>query len=222
MLLGPTYVDVLRVSGAAANLRLNLGLSDDESFPVIDVLEFDIQRIYAGFVLIIRADEQLGEETLAFAKTAPPQITVCNEIYCRAALGNSFARYVLAHELGHICLSHNKEREHVLRWGTISNNLEWEADEFASEILMPTRAIEGMTMLGIASRFKVSPGFARQRVSVIKKRMKRWRASANMRLKEPFWANSHVDLALRGPQYRGLVHALEQLKKCLTPLPNKA
>jgi Zn-dependent peptidase ImmA (M78 family) len=220
MFLGPNYVDVIRVSAAAENLRLNLGLSHNKSFPVIDVLEFDIQRVYAEFILIIRADEQFGEKTLAFTKTAPPQIIVRNEIYCRAALGNSFARYVLAHELGHICLSHKKEREHVLTWGNaVSNNLEWEADEFAAEILMPSRAIKNMTLPEITSRFKVSPAFAWQRLNVIKNRTNLWRA--NKRLKEPFWANSHVELARRKPEYKGLDHALEQLMKYRASLPNK-
>jgi Zn-dependent peptidase ImmA (M78 family) len=46
-------------------------------------------------------------------------------------------RFSLAHELGHICLDHDTILPHRIVEETLSNEFEREADEFASELLMP-------------------------------------------------------------------------------------
>lgn len=46
-------------------------------------------------------------------------------------------RFSLAHELGHICLDHDTILPHRIVEETLSREFEKEADEFASELLMP-------------------------------------------------------------------------------------
>ena len=43
----------------------------------------------------------------------------------------------MAHELGHICLDHETILPHRLEEETLGREFEKEADEFASELLMP-------------------------------------------------------------------------------------
>jgi Zn-dependent peptidase ImmA (M78 family) len=82
--------------------------------------------------------------------------------------------------------------------------LEWEADEFASELLMPSQAVQmlahRMTISDFAARFKVSPGFAERRINLLRERDKKYKllleqedpVSLRSPLKESFWANSQL------------------------------
>jgi Zn-dependent peptidase ImmA (M78 family) len=46
-------------------------------------------------------------------------------------------RFSMAHELGHICLDHETILPHRIEEETLGREFEQEADEFASELLMP-------------------------------------------------------------------------------------
>ncbi len=74
-------------------------------------------------------------------------------------------RYTIAHELGHFCLHrHLKQRfeDKIFFRGGEPNKPEWQANEFASSILMPEREFKDMIRSGVrnveelAKEFQVS------------------------------------------------------------------
>lgn len=78
-------------------------------------------------------------------------------------------RFTLAHELGHLFLGHVDRHEVLYRRG--ANKLEYEANEFAAELLMPREEFVNQVnshvdssgrcnILEVASRFGVSPSAA--------------------------------------------------------------
>ena len=172
----PSHMDVRRVSNVVAVLRLRLKLTYDERFPIIEFLEFEIPTFkqFADFRLVIGTDDRFQEGVLAVAKSAPLQIVVRERIYCDAIYGDTLARYALAHELGHVFLGHvansrGDEKKFVERTNNVSR-LEWEADEFASELLAPSYMLQKMTSGDVASKFAVSTNFAELRLKTIEKR----------------------------------------------------
>lgn len=74
-------------------------------------------------------------------------------------------RYTIAHELGHFCLHRHLFKvfkDQIFFRGTESNPMEWQANEFASAILMPENEFREFVKKGVtdietlASKFKVS------------------------------------------------------------------
>ncbi|MXQ49610.1 ImmA/IrrE family metallo-endopeptidase [Streptococcus pneumoniae] len=88
---------------------------------------------------------------------------------CNKGLMNERDRFTLAHELGHLFLGHVDRHETLYRRG--ANKLEYEANEFAAEMLMPQEAFvdsvndnidaDGVCDIGtVAKYFGVSPSAA--------------------------------------------------------------
>jgi hypothetical protein len=179
MILGPRPSDVKRVASRALQLRKQLGLSLRQSLSIIEILEFEIRaRIFRDFALIVSPDRELRVQGVyAFCGLNPPRIFVRELVYRDAVGGRTYARHILAHELGHIYLGHKREDEE--RWnGEFSSSLEWEANEFASELLMPSNAAVEMlsrttALSDVASSFKVSQAFVESRLSLLRVREER-------------------------------------------------
>jgi hypothetical protein len=176
--------------------------------PIVEILEFKIpEKIYRDFVLVIRADDRFRGRTLAFSTVKPPQIVVRDRIYRDALHGDLFARHTLAHELGHIYLAHQEDDEDLGWSDEFASSLEWEANEFAWEFLMPSRAAQKMTICEIASRFTIPPELVRERLDLICSR------EESPRLRESFWANSLLHRPLNSrlyssrPEFLNVIHS---------------
>jgi predicted transcriptional regulator len=63
-------------------------------------------------------------------------------------------RYTIAHEIGHFCLHRYAVKEfkdRIFFRATASNQMEWEANEFAGQILMPEDEFRRLIREGVAS-----------------------------------------------------------------------
>lgn len=123
---------------------------------------------------IVNDDDVVDMEgVMAYTEAKDGKITmyVKEEIYDKALLNNGRARFTLAHEGGHV-LMHCKEdailqrleRSDVL-CSSMENeiNPEWQADQFAAELLAPLRLIKGLSVYQIMDLFKVSYSCATNR-----------------------------------------------------------
>jgi hypothetical protein len=133
-----SHADIDRIASLAARFRQALGLSSKEEFPIVDVLEFEISKVCKDFRLTVDLPANFDADVLATARFQPPEIVVRESVYQHAVVGSEPARVILAHELGHLWLAHGAEpaAEHI--------QIEWQADEFAAELLMPGDVISKM------------------------------------------------------------------------------
>lgn len=104
-------------------------------------------------------------------------IYLTTETYNRACVNDPRARFTIFHELGHFFLVHNRKfhRDHNVRKIEPKPYLdsEWQANQFAGEILMPLYIIqrEGLkSFYEIEWRFGVSASAALTRYNQLKKR----------------------------------------------------
>lgn len=68
------------------------------------------------------------------------------------------ARFTIAHELGHLFLHEGitLNRQIKVKDHKVYEDSEWQADTFASELLMPSRMCEGLSIEDIQEKFVVS------------------------------------------------------------------
>lgn len=167
-----------RISSIVRKLRAIVGVSDKEEFPIVDFLEFEFHKIRRDFVLIVESDDDFGDGVLAKATNSPPQIVVRESLYEAAVEGHPSARFVLAHELGHLCLSHRKSVQGGTRNFSYVEydsekqifNAEWQANEFAAELLIPSDLAFVMSTDEISERYGVLPKFVQRRLALLNMR----------------------------------------------------
>jgi hypothetical protein len=129
----------------------------------------------------------------------PPHIVISNSVYEGAANGGHGGRWIMAHELGHLFLLHGIEKgsgaginargpeyfgpasadENVAvpfqpprtsRKIPRDQSAEFQADDFAGELLMPRLFCEGILAHNISHRYGVSISTAKSRLGFIAKR----------------------------------------------------
>lgn len=127
------------------NIRAATGYLDILYFPIVEFLEFVLPSIVENFELEIVPSDEMKNKC---GETIPHKhkIILNESIYMNAIEGDGFARFTIAHEIGHLLL-HNTESISLckLRPGELLNayeNPEWQANVFGGELLAPYYLIE--------------------------------------------------------------------------------
>lgn len=99
-------------------------------------------------------------DTHAYTDPQTNQIVIRDDIYERARHGEGRDRFTIAHEIGHYIL-HNTNMITLTRVYPNENvkpyeDVEWQADAFAGELLCPSCAIRNMDILDISRIYGVS------------------------------------------------------------------
>ena len=133
-----------------------------EALQSMEFLEFEIVE-----------DAHMSEE----ARTFPDKsfIEIKESIYNGACEGDGHCRFTLAHELGHLLLHKNQNSKSYARGEVAKHEVfedsEWQADEFASELLMDSRLIsDDMTSNKAAKEFGVSKMAAGYKIYKVNKK----------------------------------------------------
>src|SRR5690606_38684487 len=130
-------------------IRDSLDLSDEKSFPVVQLLEFFLPNLDEKFTYeIVPIEEMMG----SYAETYPEQskIVIREDVYTRAIEGVPRDRFTIAHEIGHfilhrpgrIVLARKTKHDKIPAY----KNPEWQANTFAGELLAPPQVIRGLTI----------------------------------------------------------------------------
>lgn len=118
------------------------------------------------------------EDELAVEATTNPDtglITIREDIYDKAVDGDGHCRFTLAHELGHLYLHKGQMPEPTFARGKTEHETwmdsEWQADVYASELLMDSRIIEDINMCPkeAAKLFGLSEMAAGYKLSLLRK-----------------------------------------------------
>ncbi|MFV1602323.1 MULTISPECIES: ImmA/IrrE family metallo-endopeptidase [unclassified Phaeobacter] len=159
------------IGGIADNLRHSLGLLEEPSVPVIEIIEqvldqrLDLVRFEVG------SREEMGS---AEGYTCPNGdfIMLREDVYHGACAGEGRARFTCAHELGHWAMHTNIPLARAKSGdGTPSFRLaEPQANQFAAEFLMPACFVSHIDDEDdIMLRFGVSWEAARNRLRYLSK-----------------------------------------------------
>lgn len=158
------------IATAAQALRRVLGLEHVRRLPIEMVYEmlwlFDDD---ARFEVV--EDVQLGADD---ARTYPDRslILLRESVYDGAARGECRARFTMCHELGHLGLHRGVSfaRINPAAPPKIYQNSEWQADVFASHLLMPAYLIQGYASAEmVMADFGVSRAAAMARLTKMRK-----------------------------------------------------
>lgn len=144
----------------AANHVRGLIDSDNLFFPIVPLLEALSSPSEDGNVVVnmyVQPDSEMPSE-YAFFSPSDNTLHIRESVYEGACNNNGRDRFTLAHELGHILL-HGVEGIEYPRSGQAIpayRDPEWQANTFASMLLMPRSKIRGMSTEEVMRKCGVS------------------------------------------------------------------
>lgn len=124
----------------AEKVRTIFADEDDVAFPIVNVLEFGLAKVFPDFVLDIReVDEMEGTEGCVFGQT----LVLREDVYEGAARNAGRDRFTCCHELAHF-LMHREVTLPRVRGDDVPifRDSEWQADTFAGSLMMSSRHLE--------------------------------------------------------------------------------
>ena len=147
------------------HIRKLLGCGSDTPLNIVAILEFAMPKMYEKFDISIKTQQEMKVDTHAYTDPNTNQIVIREDIYDRARHGEGRDRFTIAHEIGHYIL-HNSS---LLTLTRVYQNevvkpyedVEWQADAFAGELLCPSFAIKDLSVEEAARKYGVSLQAAR-------------------------------------------------------------
>lgn len=141
-------------------LRKLLRCKPNTPLDIIAILEYAMPELDKNFDFVIKEASEMKLDTHAYTDPQLNQIVIRDDIYERARRGEGRDRFTIAHEIGHYIL-HNKNiipltRVYPNEKIKVYENIEWQADAFAGELLCPSCAIADMDILAISQVYGVS------------------------------------------------------------------
>jgi Zn-dependent peptidase ImmA (M78 family)/transcriptional regulator with XRE-family HTH domain len=124
----------------------NAFVEDDQiEFPIMNVIEFKLEKLLDGFYLDVRDAESMGEdEGRLVVHPKGFALALREDVYMGAWARNGRDRFTACHELGHLLMHRNvvmpRVREETEK---IFIDAEWQADTFAGTLLMSPRHLGG-------------------------------------------------------------------------------
>lgn len=129
---------------------------DDLRFPIVTLIEILGEPSEDGDVILNHEIVEDWEMPNEYATYSPKNntIRIRESVYDGACEGNGRDRFTLAHEFGHFML-HGSQDYQFARTGEslpAYRDPEWQANTFASMLLMPRDKIRGMTVDEVAEK----------------------------------------------------------------------
>ena len=163
------------IKDAASKIREAIG-NTDGYLDVVKLAEIHMQKGIQDFVFDVVEPKDLPAGHLAITKPDQLSMQVAEEVYNGAISGLGFHRFTIAHEIGHLFLHRNQavySRKTSIDDKPLKpyEDSEWQADEFAAELLMPSAVITDrcMSAQDIAVHFGVSNQAAETRFRALQK-----------------------------------------------------
>jgi transcriptional regulator with XRE-family HTH domain len=127
------------------------------AFPIVDVLEMSMPRVFRDYFLEVRSKEEM-EQNEGFVPIGGASICLREDVYENACKGQPRARFTACHELGHYLMHREIGLARVRNIDEkIYRDSEWQADEFAGALLMPRSLVDGtLTRSQAAEKFQMS------------------------------------------------------------------
>lgn len=129
------------IVGNAMAIRQFLKLDAIPYFPVAKIYEL-LSLMFENASFEVLEDDELGDD---HGRTYPDRhlIQLPNSVYERACDGEGRDRFTMCHELGHLMMHRGIAFSRIdpFRPPKIYCNSEWQADTFASHLMMPSKFV---------------------------------------------------------------------------------
>lgn len=140
-------------------LREQFNMNDRFCVPVVEIIEHVIPELDPRFNFEYLEPDQMPPNVYAYYNPIENKMSIREDVYNRACEGAGRDRFTLAHEIGHYFL--HKEDVKLCRnapstASPIYQDPEWQANTFASMLLMFPDAITGMTPQEISKKCQTS------------------------------------------------------------------
>jgi transcriptional regulator with XRE-family HTH domain len=148
-----------RIRTLAEAVRSTFVAPGTAEFPIMDVLEFRLQRLMPDFVLECGSREEMGSDE---GRTIHGKSTIVlrDDVYENAWQGKGRDRFTACHELAHYVMHANVAftRMETSESYPIYRDSEWQADTFAATLLVPPNVAKQFAgPLDLAIACKVTP-----------------------------------------------------------------
>jgi hypothetical protein len=127
----------------ATKHRLHSPTASTANFNIVRFFHEDFQNILGHPVTLERRDLPGTEDYPAFVSFKPLRLVCDDEVWEHANFGDPNARYVIAHELGHL-IFHSEYEQHFSSpdslfrsWYPEHEGTEWQAHAYAERLLLP-------------------------------------------------------------------------------------
>ncbi len=146
----------LKIMEIADELRYNFGLKNELCFPIVEFADLILQKVDKSYSFEVCKTTDMKDN---YAQYNPIDnvMTVREDVYNDALRDDGRARFTIAHEVAHYILHGSGI---VLARGDsdikIYQDPEWQANVFASELLMPSYLINGMSAESVSLMCKTS------------------------------------------------------------------
>lgn len=154
---------------SADKLRERFNLANNLYFPIVEFAEIVLQKIDDEYSFEVCEKHEMIDKYAQYNPISKV-MTVRQDVYTQAIEGDGRARFTIAHEVAHYML-HSSGL--ALARGNceikIYQDPEWQANVFASELLMPSYLIENMSAVDVAIQCQTSYQAAQIALSNVKK-----------------------------------------------------
>jgi Zn-dependent peptidase ImmA (M78 family) len=172
------------IAQLAARLRDTHGSRSDSTFDIIDFVEQTLPKHLSStkkaLLKLEFYDKEFEQDDPAYVTFDPLTLHVDRTIWTDAKIGDEYARFVIAHEVGHIVLhdhsakGFSSDRSAQIRFADDGQSAEWQANTFAGHFLAPDSVVEkfrDVTM--IAAYCQIPDRLALDRVLALKRKERR-------------------------------------------------
>lgn len=150
----------------ARSVRTLIGQENKCKFPVILFFERVLPELFPDYKFLIVPDSEMIKNAYAITCHQRKYMKIRESVYVRANEGVGRDLFTIAHEIGHLFM-HNCETVSFTRVNTFAKqayrSAEWQANQFAAELLMPYDLIKDSSIEEIVEKCCVSTEAARIR-----------------------------------------------------------
>jgi hypothetical protein len=168
----------------ATERRAAMGHRNSPSFNITDCVERMKSDWRKKGKFCVKFFDAAVDQKPAYVTFNPPTMHIDREVWKLAKLGEPEARFIVAHELGHLFLHdhHAKAFSELpserIKYAENENSAEWQADTFAEHFLLPDHLVEAFyDARDLAASCNVSESLARKRLEAIVDRDRRRKRS---------------------------------------------
>jgi Zn-dependent peptidase ImmA (M78 family) len=158
----------VKIREIAKLIRKACCIENEMYFPIVHFIEWYLPEIDPDFSLYIVPEAEM-RDNYGLTNTAKHEMRIREDVYKGACAGNPRDRFTMCHELGHYIL-HQPDLISLAR-GAVPKYCEpeWQANTFASELMVPYELAKGKSVEEIADECGMSIQAARIQYKICNK-----------------------------------------------------
>lgn len=174
----PWSIKSIRV--VAKHVRESLNLTDEDFVDfryILDLMSILYKDYNFNYIVLPDNNKRFKSNEEAHTDISKGTIYIKESVYKDLENPSSRSHFTIAHEVGHYFFHHlfGPVMSRNIRPDKIYEDPEWQADQFAAELLMPYNLVKNLGVEEIYRRCNVSFAAAKVRYQKLNKKIKAWK-----------------------------------------------